>query len=249
VTLLWFVARCRFVRRGWLCAMLATLGLLNALLPWTFRNYRLFGEVTPIVSSAPFHLWVGNNPQATGADLDESTILASLAEARGSTKQDVEKNIGALPQKARYDQLVADVRADVERHPAETIRRRLLAGIYFWFGESWFKNPRCWEVESASSIEAPGYFVGNANAILNGVLLFMIIFGLVGWRWTSKESLQSMPTALALFWFPVPYIVGHASALVGPRLPLDGLILCYAAFAMACLLRPYRSGLLRTARL
>jgi len=49
IGLLWFVGRCRYVRRGWLCALLATLGLLNGMLPWTFRNYRLFGEVAPIV--------------------------------------------------------------------------------------------------------------------------------------------------------------------------------------------------------
>ena len=77
----------------------------------------------------------------------------------------------------------------------------------------------------------------------------MIFFGLLGWRWTSKFSLQAMPTSLALFWFPLPYIIGHAAGLVGPRLPLDGVILCYAAFALACFVAPYRSGLLRSARL
>ena len=148
VALLWFVARSRVVRRGWLCALLATLGLLNALLPWTFRNYRLFGEVVPIVSSAPYHLWMGNNPQATGGPMDENAILASLAESRNVSKQEVEKASGEMPQKARYDQLIADARAEVQRHPAETIRRRLLALTYFWFGADWFKNGKCWETES-----------------------------------------------------------------------------------------------------
>ncbi|HEV8061256.1 MAG TPA: glycosyltransferase family 39 protein [Gemmataceae bacterium] len=249
VALLWFVGRCRVVRRGWLCAFLATLGLLNALLPWTFRNYRLFGEVVPIVSSAPFHIWMGNNPQATGGPMDENAMLASLAESRNSSKQDVEQTSGALPQKARYDQLVADARAEVQRHPAETIRRRLLAGIYFWFGADWLKNDKCWETESVSTTESPGFLVGNATLILNGMLLFMVIFGLLGWRWTSRFSLQAMPTSLALIWFPLSYIVGHAAGLVGPRLPLDGVVLCYAAFALACLLAPHRSGLLRSARL
>jgi 4-amino-4-deoxy-L-arabinose transferase-like glycosyltransferase len=249
IALLWFVGRCRYVRWGWLCALLAILGLLNAVVPWTFRNYRLSGEVVPIVSSGPFHLWMGNNPQATGGPLDENAMLTSLADSRDASKQDVEQSVGALPQKARYDQLMIDARVEVQRHPAETLRRRLLAGVYFWFGADWFKNARCWEAESASTMQSPGYLVGNASAILNGALLFMTVFGLLGWRWTSKDSLQAMPTALALFWFPVPYMIGHATGLVGPRLPLDGLVLCYAAFAVACLLRPYRSGLLRSARL
>ncbi len=74
-------------------------------------------------------------------------------------------------------------------------------------------------------------------------------FWFAGLRWTSKFSLQAMPTSLAIIWFPVSYIVGHAAGLVGPRLPLDGVVLCYAAFALACIVAPYRSGLLRSARL
>ena len=249
VALLWFIGRCRVVRRGWLCALLATLGLLNALLPWTFRNYRLFGEIVPVVSSAPYHLWMGNNARATGGPLDEDTMLASLAESRGVSKKDVEQANAALGQKPRYDQLIEDARAEVQRHPAETVRRRLLTTLYFWFGADWFKNGKCWETESTAALEEPGVLVGNATLILNGTLLFMLVFGLLGWRWTSKFSLQAMPTSLTLFWFPLPYIIGHAAGLVGPRLPLDGVVLCYAAFALACLLTPYRAGLLRSARL
>jgi 4-amino-4-deoxy-L-arabinose transferase-like glycosyltransferase len=249
VALLWFVGRCRVVRRGWLCALLATLGLLNALLPWTFRNYRLFGEVAPIVSSAPYHLWMGNNLRATGGPMDEDAVLASLTESRGVSKRDVEQANGALTQKLRYDQLIEDARTEVQRHPAETVRRRLLATVYFWFGADWFKTGKCWETESTAALEDPGILIGNATLILNGTLLFMVVFGLLGWRWTSKFSLQAMPTSLTLFWFPLPYIIGHAAGLVGPRLPLDGVVLCYAAFALACLLTPYRTGLLRSARL
>jgi hypothetical protein len=248
IAILWFVGRCRIVRRGWLCALLATLGLLNALVPWSFRNYRLFGEVVPIVSSAPYHLWVGNNPQATGGPMDENAVTASLANSRGGSKEDLEKSEGALPQKSRYDHLIEDVKSEVQVHSGETIRRRLLAGIYFWFGAEWVKNGKCWESESMSAMESPGFLLRNANAILNGALLFMVIFGLLGWRWTSKFSLQAMPIALALIWIPVPYVIGHAAGLVGPRLPLDGVILCYAAFALACLLAPYRSGLLHSAK-
>ena len=45
-----------------------------------------------------------------------------------------------------------------------------------------------------------------------------------------------MPLSLAAIWIPLPYVLGHAEALSGPRLPLDGVLLCYAAFALACLL-------------
>jgi hypothetical protein len=247
VAVVWFAGRCRVIRRGWLCALLATLGLVNALVPWTFRNFRTFGEVIPVVSSAPYHLWVGNNARSTGGPLPEGEIQVSLKSAGDDTKSATGNAPEPLTQKARYDRLVEDVRTEVQAHPAETLRRRLMAGVYFWFGADWFKSNKSWETESMSAMESPGFLLGNATAILNGSLLFMIVLGLLGWRWTSKFSLQAMPTSLALLWIPVPYIIGHAAGLVGPRLPLDGVILCYAAFALATLLAPYRSGLLRSA--
>jgi hypothetical protein len=247
VAILWFTGRCRIVRRGWLCALLATLGMINALVPWSFRNYRLFGEVVPVVSTAPYHLWIGNNPKATGGPLDETTTQSVLTEARAAGAVDVEKPKETPSQKARYDQLTEAVRTEVQAHPAETLRRRLMAGVYFWFGADWFKSGKSFETESLSAMESPGILLGNATLLFNAVFLFMIVFGLLGWRWTSKYSVQAMPTSLALIWIPLPYILGHAAGLLGPRLPLDGVVLCYAAFALASLLAPYRSGLLRQA--
>ena len=249
VALLWFIGRCRTVPRGWLCALLATLGLVNALVPWTFRNFRIFGEVVPVVTSAPYHLWVGNNPKATGGPMDDSAVAASPPDTQKNGKPDPDKAAGAQTQKARYDQLIEEVKTEVQDHPGETIRRRLLAMTYFWFGADWFKSGKGWETESMAGIESKGMILGSADALLNGALLFMTVVGLLGWRWTSRFSQQAMPTSLALFWIPVPYILGHAAALVGPRLPLDGVLLCYCAFALACLLAPYRSGLLRSGSL
>ena len=249
VALLWFVGRCRVVRRGWLCALLATLGLLNGLLPWTFRNFRLLGEVVPIVSSAPLHVWIGNNPKATGGPLDEKIQFAALAESRDATAPDVERTLGELPQKARYDKLAADAWTEVQRHPAETARRRIMAGLGFCFGFKWLETGQAWVAENSAGADAPARNLTTPLAILNGALLVMIVFGLLGWRWSSTWGYQSMPMSLAVLWIPLPYILSHAEALVGPRLPLDGVILCYAAYAIACLLAPYRSGLLRRADL
>ena len=54
-------------------------------------------------------------------------------------------------------------------------------------------------------------------------------------RWTYAWRAESMPAALAVIWVPLPYLLSHAELLNGPRLPLDGVLLCYAAFAIACL--------------
>src|SRR5262249_44887726 len=70
---------------------------------------------------------------------------------------------------------------------------------------------------------------------LPATLLFLVIFGLLGWRWTFAWRRESMPAALAAFWVPLPYVLGHAESLWGPRLPLDGGLLCYTAFGLAWL--------------
>jgi hypothetical protein len=53
-----------------------------------------------------------------------------------------------------------------------------------------------------------------------------------------------MPASLAMVWIPLPYLLGHAEALQGPRLPLDGVLLCYAAFVLACIVPTTASFLL-----
>lgn len=35
--------------------------------PWTYRNWRVFGEFVPISTNGGVNLWIGNNPNATGA--------------------------------------------------------------------------------------------------------------------------------------------------------------------------------------
>ena len=53
VALLWFLLRCRLVRRGWLCALLAFLGLVIGLSRWTVRDYQIFGDLN---SDCRFHV-------------------------------------------------------------------------------------------------------------------------------------------------------------------------------------------------
>ena len=64
----------------------------------------------------------------------------------------------------------------------------------------------------------------------------MLLLAFLGWRWTYSWRKESMLLTLALIWVPLPYLLGHAEALHGARLPLDGVLLGYAAFALICLL-------------
>jgi hypothetical protein len=231
VALLWFLLRSRHESRGWLCALLAFLGFANGLVPWTVRNFQLYDEPVPVVDSAFLHLWIGNNPQATGGPVTDAMWQTAPA--------DELKQIKSQPR--RYARLGQAVWDEVRNDPLQTVQRRIWAGLYFVFGERFFTDKRL------ADEGAPGPTVSHAMLILGGALLAELVLALIGWRWSYGWRKTAMPMSLALFWVPLPYILGHADALSGPRLPLDGVLLCYAAFALTCLL-PGVGGRLLDAR-
>jgi 4-amino-4-deoxy-L-arabinose transferase-like glycosyltransferase len=218
--LCWFLLRCRNQARGWLYALLAFLGFVNGLAPWTFRNWQTFGEPLPIVDSTYLHLWIGNNPQATGGP--ETAAMRKTAPVEELSK--------ITPQTNRYNRLGDLVVEEIRSHPAETVRRRLWAGLAFLFGERWLTEGRL--AERLPDQTMPPWLESSYESILQGTLLGLTLLGLLGWRWTfgwRGSELLALPT----LWIPLPYVLGHAEALSGPRLPLDGVLLCYAAFALS----------------
>jgi hypothetical protein len=225
VALAWFLMRSRSLTRGWLCALLAFLGFVNGLAPWTFRNWQLYGEPLPIVDSSYYHLWIGNNPHATGGPVSEAMMRDAP----------VEELAGIRGQAHRYARLGGLVRQEVHDQPAETVRRRLRAGLDFVFGEHWFTEGRLAE-RTGSEEAAPDWLAWSYSVVLESTLLGLIVLALLGWRWSYGWRGSAMPASLAAMWIPLPYVLSHAEALSGPRLPLDGVLLCYAAFAVACLL-------------
>src|SRR5205823_14454370 len=60
--------------------------------------------------------------------------------------------------------------------------------------------------------------------ILQGTLLALCLLSLLGWRWTYAWRREARLATLAAVWIPLPYLLGHAGALWGPRLPLDGVL-------------------------
>ncbi len=224
VALAWFLLRSRTLTRGWLCALLAFLGFINGLAPWTFRNWQLYGEPLPIVDSTWYHLWIGNNPHATGGPAKEEMMRDAPADELAQIPRAMD----------RYARLGGLVRQEVHDRPAETVRRRLRAGLDFLFGERWFADGGLAE-HTSSEESMPTWLAWSYPLVLESTLLGLIVLGLLGWRWTYGWRWSAMPSALVVVWVPLPYILGHAGALSGPRLPLDGVLLCYAAFALVCL--------------
>jgi hypothetical protein len=272
VAVVWFLLRCRTLTRGWLCALLAFLGFVNGLIPWTLRNFQVFGEVLPIVDTTYVHLWMGYNPSANGGPQDEATMLQELARVRGESVSTTQGWLADAKKKqpARYNSKeLADALLQVlSEDSARAIEQRLRAGLCFLFGADWFgPSHKVWqevpletgEVEKRVSglltppaagplallpnvmyqpravDRMPEWFQQLYKGLLYSSLLGMLLLGLLGWRWSYGWRKSGQLLALAFVWIPLPYLLSHAEALSGPRLPFDGVLICYTAFALACL--------------
>ncbi|MFN4260488.1 MAG: glycosyltransferase family 39 protein [Gemmataceae bacterium] len=240
VGLLWFLLRCRQVPSGWLCAILGLLGFAGGLAPWTLRNFQVHQDMVPIVTTTHYHLWAGNNPNASGGPQTESALLSALVQARQIDKpeltaEQVRQELANLPQAARYRELGKDVVAEIARHPARTIERRIWAGLYFFFGQDWFTQQKLWS-GSLPTDKGPTGLAGAFPIIMYATLLGMLLLAVLGWRWSYGWKHEAQPSSLAVIWVTLPYLLSHAEQLSGPRLPLDGVFLSYAALAGCCLL-------------
>jgi 4-amino-4-deoxy-L-arabinose transferase-like glycosyltransferase len=245
VAFLWFLLRCRSVPRGWLCALLAFLGYANGLTPWAVYNWQRFHEVMPIVESPYADLWEGNHHGATGgpaSDADWGAIRQQMSAGVTGGPQGLNRAAASLTRQQTYDWLADKMMTEVERNQVETVNRRLAAGLFFFFGERWFQDHQL--ADESISKTTPDWLIQTYPGALAGTLLGMLVLGVLGWRWTYGWRLTAMPSSLALMWIPLPYILSHAEALSGPRLPLDGVLLCYSAFAIGCLVPGWSARLL-----
>jgi len=74
----------RILGRGVLVAALA----LAVVAPWTYRNWRAFGEFVPISTNGGVNLWIGNNPNATGAYNYPTSRINPLFMTEGELERD-----------------------------------------------------------------------------------------------------------------------------------------------------------------
>lgn len=224
VLLIWFLLRSRSLKLGWLYAVCAFLGFGAALAPWTIRNYQVFEGPVPVVSSTYLHLWIGNNPKATGGPATDDMWT-----------DEIKAELTAVPrQPDRYQVLANKVVDEVKQQPLKTMHRRLTAIQVFLFGDSYLKDRTLAVQTEDGKRDTPPWLLQSDEYVFQGVLLGMVVLTFLGWRWSYGWKDECVPAALAMMWVPLPYILGHAGALSSARLPLDGVFLCFSAFALCC---------------
>ncbi|MFM7151709.1 MAG: glycosyltransferase family 39 protein [Gemmataceae bacterium] len=224
ILLIWFLLRSRWLKQGWLYALCAFLGFVATLAPWTIRNYQVFGEPLPIVTSAYLHLWIGNNPEATGGPATDA--MWKLAESNELLPQQ--------SQPRRYSGFSRLVYDEISSNPEAFFQRRLNSSLMFLLGQKGLQQGTFFEMDKDNSMlpESLSVYLG---LIFKAFLVAMLFLSFIGWRWSYGWKLGCVPAALVVFWLPIPYILGHAGLLSGPRLPLDGVLLSFSAFAVGCI--------------
>ena len=85
------------------------------------------------------------------------------------------------------------------------------------------------------------------NGLMLVALVLMLATALAGMRWSHRWRHRTGLLTVALVTFPVVYVLGHTSLWHDARVPLDGVLLIYSAFALASLVpglsRPLRAGI------
>jgi 4-amino-4-deoxy-L-arabinose transferase-like glycosyltransferase len=227
VALLWFLWQTRSFKWGWFAGLLAFLGFANGLAPWAVRNYQQFGQPIPVVTSAYLHLWVGNNPKATGSNFDEATLRSSLSAERLTLL------LSEPNQAKRYGQLGRDFLDEITGDPASAVKRRFTAAGTFLLGESGMKTATFARMEeSEDAIAPPDWLADSSDLILRGTLLGLLLLALLGWKWSQHWDTSARLLTIAALWVPLPYLLSHGEGCSGPRLPWDAVLLCYAAVAL-----------------
>jgi hypothetical protein len=168
---------------------------------------------------------VGNHPGATGGP-----VPAALPDERPQTTRE------------RADV----VRETIVSDPAGTLDRRLAAGVAFFLGEDWLRphpfhlRRILFEVDESAGL--PQRAVDYCRVLLPATLLLLFLLAGLGWRWSYAARPALGPAALAVIVIPLPYLLGHAESLSGPRLPLDGVLICFAAYAVMWMIAGLADG-------
>jgi hypothetical protein len=184
--------------------------LAIALVPWTVRNYRVFGKIIVLRSNFGLELWLGNNPNVP------DTWSPWLHPNDSREEADKYQRMGEIAfMEAKQREAIAFMRT----HPADTLHFMFRRFIDNWLAIT--DNPA--DAWSAS----PWYL--KAFVVLN--LLFSV-FTLLGALFVNRtKPLDAFPYLMVLLIFPLVFYVTHSSLRY--RFPMDPIMMVLAAFGVA----------------
>jgi hypothetical protein len=206
-------------------AAAAVLVFAIGLVPWTVRNYRVFGKVIVLRSNFGLELWLGNNAAVPDSWSPWMHPNDSPEEARKY------QSMGEIAYMAeKQEQAIAFMRA----HPADTVRF-----IFHRFVGNWI-------AVSESPLDSWSYspLYMKLFVILNVSLsLFTLLGALFAYRAKHPDA---FPYAIVLLIFPLIFYVTHASLRY--RFPMDPIMMVLSAYGIGQIIAMARGRLTHSPR-
>lgn len=188
----------------------ALLAFAVAMVPWTVRNYRVFGRFVPIRSNFGLELWLGNNPAVADTwapwlhpndDQGEAEKYARLGEANYMAEK-------------QHEAIVF-----IKSHPLDTLNFTFHRFVDNWIAVS----------------ESPVDTWSGSPWYVRSLLVFNIAFAVLSWLgalFASRlRNAAAIPYAFVLLIFPFVFYVTHSSLRY--RFPMDPILVVLAVFGVA----------------
>jgi 4-amino-4-deoxy-L-arabinose transferase-like glycosyltransferase len=201
------------------CTLLVfTIGLV----PWTVRNYRVFGKFIVLRSNFGLELWVGNNPSVP------DTAASWLHPNDNVEEGEKYKRMGEIAYMAEKEK---EAILFMRTHPADTAYFMFRRFVNNWLGFT--DSP----IDSWSSSR---YYV----KILTVMNCLFSLFTLLGALFAHREKhREALPYAMVLLVFPVIFYVTHTSLRY--RFPMDPIMVVLAAYGVASTISLFRTRFTR----
>jgi 4-amino-4-deoxy-L-arabinose transferase-like glycosyltransferase len=173
--------------RGFARSVVATVGLLAVLSPWTIRNYRVLHVLTPVRDNFWLEFWPGNDGNTFESNDHLARPPSSLVELQKFV------SVGERPYLMQTRGMAVNF---VRRHPLQFLKFSLHRVVCYWTG--YWSFSRAYLQDQPSEI--PNMFFSV------GLMFFMLLGARRVWR---ENRAAALPYFLLLAVFPAIYYTTH----------------------------------------
>lgn len=181
-----------------------------ALVPWTIRNYRVFGQFIALRSNFGLELWLGNNPEVPDTWSPWLHPDASQAQAEKYRRMG---EIAFMAEKQN------EAFTFMRTHPRDT-----LGFIFRRFINNWLAITD----SPVDTWSASPYYL-KAFMVINSLFSLFALLGVLFAHRNRRPD--ALPYAMVLLVFPLVFYLTHTSLRY--RFPMDPIMMVLAAYGVA----------------
>lgn len=180
---------------------------LLVLAPWTIRNALVFGRPIAVSQNMGLSLWYGNNPRATGSQVDDR---GDDLVAEGALRE----RILASQSEVEIDRAYREAALEfIRQHPARALGLRVRCFAYYWLDHNYWIDPPPFPVS---------WRIKGANIILVGLFAVAVVLN-AGRRGSARLLLVAIAASC------LTYTMIHADVGNRYRMQIEPLMLVFIA--------------------